>query len=66
MKIATMLLYLLIFGRIFGYGSIVLRGTGGSTEPFHKIARPLEFRRQVQEQIARLPEQHGTGAAVRA
>jgi uncharacterized membrane protein YdbT with pleckstrin-like domain len=55
-----------ILGRIFGYGSIVLRGTGGSTEPFHKIARPLEFRRQIQEQIAKLSEPSGTGAASRA
>lgn len=54
-----------ILGRIFGYGSIVLRGTGGSTEPFTKIARPLEFRRQIQEQIARLSEQQ-TGGAGRA
>src|SRR5262249_12220216 len=51
-----------ILGRILGYGSIVLRGTGGSTEPFNKIARPLEFRRQIQEQIARLSEQQMGGA----
>jgi uncharacterized membrane protein YdbT with pleckstrin-like domain len=55
-----------ILGRILGYGSIVLRGTGGSTEPFEKIALPLEFRRQIQEQIARLPEQRGSGTALKA
>ena len=43
-----------ILGRALGYGSIVLRGTGGSTEPFDNIDRPLEFRRQIQEQIAML------------
>jgi uncharacterized membrane protein YdbT with pleckstrin-like domain len=45
-----------ILGRLLGYGSIVLRGTGGSTEPFENIDKPLEFRRQIQEQIARLQE----------
>src|SRR5262245_46017515 len=38
-------------GRIFNYGSIVIRGTGGSLEPFEKVSAPLEFRRQIQEQI---------------
>jgi uncharacterized membrane protein YdbT with pleckstrin-like domain len=44
-----------IMGRIFGYGTIVVIGTGGTNEPFHGIAHPLEFRRQVQAvAIARL------------
>ena len=42
------------FGRILGYGSIVVIGTGGSPEPFHKVAQPLEFRSQVQQQIEKL------------
>ena len=42
------------FGRILGYGSIVVIGTGGSPEPFHKVAHPLEFRSQVQQQIEKL------------
>lgn len=42
-------------GRILGYGSIVVRGTGGTPEPFAKIAHPLELRRQVQQQIDQLP-----------
>lgn len=41
-----------ILGRILGYGTIVVIGTGGSKEPFPKISAPLEFRKQVQEQIA--------------
>ena len=41
-----------ILGRMLGYGSIVVSGTGGSKEPFHKIAQPLEFRRKIQEQIS--------------
>jgi len=40
-----------IFGRVLGYGTVVIVGTGGSKEIFMLIADPLEFRRQVQEQI---------------
>lgn len=45
-----------VLGRMLGYGSIVIRGTGGSLEPFSDIARPLEFRRQIQQQIGRTLE----------
>ncbi len=37
-----------VMGRIVGYGSIVVVGTGGTREPFENIARPLEFRKHVQ------------------
>jgi uncharacterized membrane protein YdbT with pleckstrin-like domain len=37
-----------IMGRIFGCGSIVVTGTGGTHEPFANISAPLEFRRAVQ------------------
>jgi hypothetical protein len=43
------------FGRMLGYGTIVVIGTGGTPEPFHKVAHPLEFRSQVQQQIEKLP-----------
>jgi uncharacterized membrane protein YdbT with pleckstrin-like domain len=33
-----------ILGRIFGYGTVVVRGTGGSLEPMRNIAEPLKFR----------------------
>jgi len=42
------------FGRLLGYGSIVVIGTGGTPEPFHKMAHPLEFRSQVQQEIEKL------------
>jgi uncharacterized membrane protein YdbT with pleckstrin-like domain len=45
-----------VLGRLLGYGSIVLRGTGGSPEPFENLDKPLEFRRQIQEQLARIQE----------
>ena len=39
-------------GRIFGYGTIMVTGTGGTKEPFKNIANPLEFRKQVQESLS--------------
>ena len=33
-----------ILGRILGYGTIVVRGSGGSLEPIRDIADPLAFR----------------------
>jgi uncharacterized membrane protein YdbT with pleckstrin-like domain len=43
-------------GKLWGYGTIVLSGTGGSHEPFQNITDPFEFRKQVQEQIARVQD----------
>lgn len=40
-------------GRMLGYGSITMIGTGGTSEPFHKIAHPLDFRNAVQQEIER-------------
>jgi uncharacterized membrane protein YdbT with pleckstrin-like domain len=42
-----------IAGRVFGYGTVVIRGTGGSLEPFHRVSNPLRFRKEIQEQIGR-------------
>lgn len=41
-----------ILGRILGFGSIMVSGTGGTRDPFHNIDAPFEFRKQAQEQIA--------------
>jgi uncharacterized membrane protein YdbT with pleckstrin-like domain len=38
------------FGRMFGYGEVIVRGTGGTTETFSRIANPEELSRQVQGQ----------------
>ncbi len=37
-----------LLGRIFGYGTITIIGTGGTQEAFPMISDPLEFRRQSQ------------------
>jgi uncharacterized membrane protein YdbT with pleckstrin-like domain len=39
-------------GRLFGYGTIIVTGTGGTQERFDLIAGPMQFRKHVQEQIA--------------
>jgi uncharacterized membrane protein YdbT with pleckstrin-like domain len=46
-----------VVGRILDFGTIVVIGTGGSKEPFHRIAYPMQFRRKVQEQIAELAKE---------
>jgi uncharacterized membrane protein YdbT with pleckstrin-like domain len=42
-------------GRMLGFGSVIVRGTGGTPESFVMIAHPQEFRRNVQEQIGAQP-----------
>jgi uncharacterized membrane protein YdbT with pleckstrin-like domain len=42
-----------VVGRVFGYGTVIVRGTGGTPETFMMIAHPQEFRRAVQEQTGR-------------
>jgi len=41
-----------LLGRIFGYGTIVVRGTGGSLEPIRNIGDPLTFRTYITASLA--------------
>jgi uncharacterized membrane protein YdbT with pleckstrin-like domain len=41
-------------GQMLHYGTVTVRGTGGTFEPFSHVAHALELRRQVQEQIAQI------------
>jgi acyl-coenzyme A synthetase/AMP-(fatty) acid ligase len=43
-----------VLGRMLGYGTIVVIGTGGTPEPFDNVAHPLEFRSRVQQQLEKL------------
>jgi uncharacterized membrane protein YdbT with pleckstrin-like domain len=43
-----------IIGRILGYGTITVTGTGGTHQPFHKISSPLKFRKRAHEQIEKI------------
>jgi uncharacterized membrane protein YdbT with pleckstrin-like domain len=36
-----------ITGRLFGYGTVTIRGTGGGIEPLRNISDPLTFRNHV-------------------
>jgi len=36
-----------LLGRIFGYGTVIVRGTGGSLEPIRNIGDPLSFRSHI-------------------
>ncbi len=40
-----------VWGRMLGYGTVTITGTGGTRESIAGIPRPLEFRREVQAQI---------------
>jgi len=42
-----------VLGRMLGYGTVTIRGTGGSFGPFERVSAPLELRRQIQEQIGK-------------
>ena len=39
-------------GRMLGYGTITLSGTGGVREIYHRVREPLELRRRIQGQVA--------------
>jgi uncharacterized membrane protein YdbT with pleckstrin-like domain len=46
-RVESVDVYQTILGRILGYGTITLRGTGGSLEPMHTIDDPLTFRSHI-------------------
>ena len=44
-KVESVIVEQTLFGRLFDYGSIVVRGTGSGIEGLHFIAKPIELRR---------------------
>ncbi len=54
-KVESVLVTQGLLGRWLGYGSVTVRGTGGSWEPFSYVADPLLLRRRIQEQIEHRP-----------
>lgn len=48
-----------LLGKLLGYGTVIVRGTGGTQESFQRIDRPLEFRRQIQGQMDTALSQRG-------
>ena len=43
-----------IMGKIVNSGSIIVKGTGGTNNPFQNIDKPFEFRTAVNEQISKI------------
>ena len=58
-----------LMGRLFGFGTITVTGTGGTHEQFQRIAAPLEFRKHVQAEAMgsedRNARLHGLGVEQR-
>lgn len=46
-----------VLGRILNFGSIVVKGVGGSNAPIPYIAKPMEFRQQVNNFLDELDDQ---------
>jgi membrane protein YdbS with pleckstrin-like domain len=53
-----------VIGRMLGFGTVMITGTGGTQESFPRISEPLEFRRQIQSQIIEQEERRGSQQAV--
>jgi membrane protein YdbS with pleckstrin-like domain len=49
-----------ILGRVLGFGTVRLTGSGGTEDAFAGISHPLEFRRQVQSQVVAYEERRGS------
>ncbi len=49
-----------VLGRLLGFGTITITGTGGTQEVFSGISEPLEFRRQIQSQISAQEDRRGS------
>lgn len=41
-----------LWGRILNFGTIVVTGTGGVSDPLNMIRNPLDFKKQVQQRLA--------------
>jgi uncharacterized membrane protein YdbT with pleckstrin-like domain len=48
-----------IIGRLLGFGTVTITGSGGTEDSFPRISEPLEFRRQVQNQVVAFEERRG-------
>jgi uncharacterized membrane protein YdbT with pleckstrin-like domain len=56
-KVESVLVHQSSFGRMFGFGTVIIRGTGQGIEPLHNIAEPLALRRSILE--AAVPKSDG-------
>ena len=47
-----------VTGRMLGFGTVIIIGTGGTRDYFIYVPQPLLFRKAVQQQISGLSDQH--------
>ena len=52
-----------ILGRMLGFGTVIITGSGGTEDAFPRIAEPLELRRQIQSQVVAYEERRGPAPA---
>ena len=43
-----------IWGRMLNFGTVIVSGTGGVSDPLNMIRNPLDFKKQVQQRLAGL------------
>ncbi|HZB27837.1 MAG TPA: PH domain-containing protein [Gemmatimonadales bacterium] len=56
-----------LLGRVLGFGTVTITGSGGTEDFFPRISQPLELRRQIQSQVVAFEERraaHSGGAPV--
>jgi uncharacterized membrane protein YdbT with pleckstrin-like domain len=56
-KVEALVLEQGLFGKLFGYGTLVFKGSGGTRRTCRHIEAPFDFYRRVQEQVA-VAQQH--------
>ena len=56
-KVEALLMEQGLFGKIFGYGTLVFKGSGGTRRACKSIEEPFKFYKRVQEQVA-VAQQH--------
>ena len=50
-----------VLGRVLNYGTVMITGTGGSTDVFYDLPNPLAFRRAAQDQLELLDQPADAG-----
>lgn len=51
-KVEALLMQQGLFGKLFGYGTLVFKGSGGTCRTCSNIEAPFDFYKRVQEQVA--------------
>lgn len=50
-KIEGVIISQSLMGRLLNYGTVIFRGTGGSSQPFDNVSDPFTFKRMADEAI---------------